>query len=208
MKREFRNFKAKIEVRKKDEGSECGGYAAVFNSLSEDLGGFRERIMPGAFARALREGQDVRALVNHDPSMILGRSTAGTLSLKEDENGLEWNCSMPNTSYASDLRESLNRGDIDQCSFGFVARTTKWSEEPDPDDPKRTMVVRELHDVDLFDVSAVTYPAYPQTNCDMRTLFPDGEPDDVVKKIEPPAPVVDEDEKESARAMTRVAAAR
>jgi HK97 family phage prohead protease len=135
------------------------GYAAIFNSLSDDLGGFRERILPGAFRRAINSKMDVRALINHDPSKIIGRSTAGTLNLEEDSKGLAFSCKLPDTSYARDLKIAIDRGDISQCSFGFVARQDRWT-------PDRQ--VRELLDVDLFDVSTVTYPAYPDTQVQAR----------------------------------------
>jgi hypothetical protein len=188
MKREFRTFK--IEVRKKDpaQPSQIEGHAAVFNELSVDFGGWRERIMPGAFTRAIQEKQDVCCLVNHDESLLLGRTRSGTLTLSEDKEGLSFDCSMPATSYAADLAVVMDRGDMDQCSFGFIARKTTWSEEPDPQDSKRTMIVRQLEDVDLFDVSVVTYPAYPQTDAstraEMRTFALADAPAEIRTKME------------------------
>jgi hypothetical protein len=84
---------------------------------------------------------------------------------------------LPDTQAARDLMESINRGDIDGCSFGFTAVRQKWADEKDEND--NPICVRELHDVDLFDVSAVTYPAYPQTSVDARSLWPDGMPEEV-----------------------------
>lgn len=168
-KREFRTFP--IQVRKKgDQGqpSQVEGHAAVFNQLSVDFGGWRERIMPGAFKRAISEKQDVCCLINHDESLILGRTRSGTLTLSEDKEGLAFDCNMPQTSYASDLMAVMDRGDMDQCSFGFISRKATWSEEPDPDDPKQQIIVRQIEDCDLFDVSVVTYPAYPQTDANTR----------------------------------------
>jgi len=147
------------------------GHAANFNVLSEDLGGWKERIMPGAFARALREGQDIRHLINHDPTMILGRTKSGTTVLSEDGAGLAYRTKLGGRSYERDLSISVERGDIGECSFGFYARKQKWVVEDGLD-------VRELHDVDLVDISTVTYPAYPGTQAalDTRALFPDGMP--------------------------------
>lgn len=172
MKREFRTFK--VQVRKKGDqaqASQVEGHAAVFNSLSVDFGGWRERIMPGAFSRAIKEKQDVFALINHDESLILGRTRSGTLTLSEDKEGLAFDCSLPATSYAADLSVIMDRGDIDQCSFGFVPVKTTWSEEPDPDNAKEQIIVRQIEDCDLFDVSVVTYPAYPQTDASTRAEF-------------------------------------
>lgn len=176
MKRiEVRRF-AGAEIR--DEGGgRLEGYAAIFNQKSLLLGSFREVIKPGAFARALREGQDVRALVNHDPSRIIGRTKSGTLKLSEDRKGLRFSVDLPDTECGEALLESVRRGDIDQCSFSFTAQKQAWLEEKNAEGKMEQ--VRELHDVDLFDVSAVTYPAYPQTSLSARSLFPDGMPEEV-----------------------------
>jgi uncharacterized protein len=142
------------------------GIAAMFNSMSEDLGGFREQIAPGAFKSALG-GSDVRALFNHDPNMILGRSTSGTLRLSETDQGLEFECDAPDTSYARDLMESMKRGDISQCSFGFTVDTggDTWQKDAAGQWTRTINVVSRL-----YDVSPVTYPAYPETSCAMRSL--------------------------------------
>lgn len=142
------------------------GYAATFNSLSHDLNGFREKIMPGAFSRSLKEGADVRALKNHDPNFVLGRTKSGTLKLEQDSRGLRFRVELPNTQYARDLHTSIARGDMDQCSFAFKAKDQKWSEQQDGNGDWFAM--RELHDVDLFDISAVTYPAYEDTTVSAR----------------------------------------
>jgi HK97 family phage prohead protease len=175
LKREFfPTVRARIATRAKEGKPGIEGYAAVFNKLSEDLGYFREKIMPGAFADCLKTDPDVRALINHNADLVLGRTKAGTLRLTEDDNGLHFDCDTPDTQAARDLLTSIKRGDVDQCSFGFFVRKQKWSEEEDErGDP---MIVRELHAVELFDVSAVTFPAYTQTSVDLRNLWPDGRP--------------------------------
>lgn len=132
------------------------GHAAVFNQLSEDLGGFREQIAPGAFAKTLKTA-DVRALFNHDPNYILGRTKSGTLQLAEDDQGLAVEINPPETQWANDLLISINRGDISQMSFAFRTLQDKWEKD-----------IRELIEVELFDVSPVTYPAYPQTDVKLR----------------------------------------
>lgn len=141
------------------------GHAAVFNQLSEDLGGFREQIAPGAFAEAI-QADDVRALFNHNPDYVLGRSVAKTLRLAEDSRGLAIEIDPPETQIARDLMTSMERGDITQMSFGFSVRPNgqNWAK----DDEGR--VIRTLTKVRLFDVSPVTYPAYPQTDVAMRSL--------------------------------------
>lgn len=163
MKAERRGIPAEIEVRAEgDEAPVVSGYAAVFEAMSEDLGGFREKIAPGAFAKTL--GGDVRALFNHDPNHVLGRTKAKTLRLFEDGRGLRFELTPPNTALARSVVESLRRGDVDQMSFGFRTISDRWDNERDGS------VVRTLFEVELFDVSVVTFPAYPQTEAALRSL--------------------------------------
>jgi HK97 family phage prohead protease len=139
------------------------GYAAVFNSLSQNLGGFRERIEPGAFAVSLHAGADVRALVDHDSAKILGRNKSGTLTVVEDEHGLKVSIQPPDTSVGRDTVESIRRGDLDAMSFGFVARDDEVRKE-------NGETIRVLRAVDLFDVSVVAYPAYLDTSVALRSI--------------------------------------
>ena len=141
------------------------GHAAVFNSLSEDLGGFREQISPGAFAEAIKK-DDVRALWNHNPDFILGRNRSKTLTVSEDTKGLAIEIDPPDTQFARDLMVSIERGDVSQMSFAFSVRQNgqNWGK----DDEGR--VVRTLTNVRLFDVSPVTYPAYTQTDVAVRSM--------------------------------------
>ena len=150
------------DLRASDEGEDpkISGYAAVFNSLSEDLGGFRERIKPGAFAKTIME-HDIRALFNHDKNHVLGRNKAGTLKLSEDEVGLRIEIDPPDTQAAKDLMTSIRRGDIDQMSFGFKTIRDDWEQVEE-------MILRTLIEVKLYDVSPVTFPAYPQTTVAVR----------------------------------------
>jgi HK97 family phage prohead protease len=188
MKREFRFVNAELRAEKVGEKRVITGYAAKFNKKSDDLGGFREIIKPGAFSRSLKEGADVRMLINHDANRVLGRTAANTLDLEEDNVGLKFRCELPDTSYARDLSESVNRGDISQCSFGFITRKQAWVQDKDADE--EDCYTRELHDVDLFDTSAVTFPAYPDTEVqhgrsftvtEIR-MFPDGVPEDIAER--------------------------
>lgn len=145
------------------EPKQIRGYAAVFNSFSQPMMGFREIIRPGAFRKTLREA-DVRALHNHDPNFVLGRKSAGTLELAEDDKGLRYAITPPNTTFANDLMVSIDRGDVTQSSFGFTTVKDKWSQDGD-------VLTRELIEVKLFDVSPVTFPAYSQTEVSVRSLL-------------------------------------
>jgi len=139
------------------------GYAALFNVLSPPLWGFRERIQPGAFSKTIREA-DVRALWNHDSNLVLGRTKNGTLRLKEDDVGLGIEINPPDTQWARDALVSIDRGDVDQMSFSFEAVRETWGTESGH-------TVRTLEEVKLFDVSPVTFPAYPQTSVQLRSII-------------------------------------
>lgn len=193
-----RRFLSK-ELRVSKEGRALEGHAAVFDSQSVNLGWFREVIRKGAFSRALREQQDVRGLVNHDPNKVLGRTKSATLTLREDDKGLAFRIDLGEQSYANDLYEAVKRGDMDQCSFGFSVppggdRWTNTAESPEyvldeDEESGRTCMIRELHDVDLADISVVTYPAYEATSAaarslELRALWPEGLPDGVEQRRE------------------------
>lgn len=161
-----------VEVRAAGEGqtSRLAGYAAVFGEISEDLGGFREIIEPGAFRACLAGGPDVRALFNHDPNRILGRTVAGTLTLAEDERGLRYEITTPDVAWARDLLVSIARGDISQSSFGFIVAEDQWGTQ-DGQPLRRIKAVGEL-----FDVSPVTFPAYPGTEATARSVLEAAQP--------------------------------
>lgn len=147
---------------RQDAQGRLEGYAAVFNQMSEDLGGFRESIVPGAFAATIA-ADDVRGLWNHDPNFVLGRNRANTLELSEDSTGLLYRITPPDTQWARDLMVSISRGDVNQSSFGFQTLKDEWQGSENG----RT---RSLIEVKLFDVSPVTFPAYPQTAVGVRSL--------------------------------------
>lgn len=160
-----------------------GGYAAVFNSRSEDLGGFREEIAPGAFTKVLASRPDTRCLFNHDPSLLLGRTTSGTMVLSQDANGLRYDVDMPDTGAGRDVLVLAERGDLTQSSFGFVVDTAEGSERWYDAQGKETRkwggVLRIIHRVSqLTDCSPVTYPAYPESSVEARSkfYFPEGKP--------------------------------
>jgi HK97 family phage prohead protease len=156
---------AEVRAASKDDGTiEFEGYAAVFDSLSEDLGGFREIIKPGAFDRGLA-GADVRALINHDPCKLLGRTKSKTCDLSVDARGLRFQIRSAATSYARDLALNIGRGDMDGCSFRFYVAEGGDSWERD----RAGVMIRSLTDIEIDDVSIVTYPAYTASAVSMRS---------------------------------------
>lgn len=187
--RESRYLSASVELRAAADGEEpkkVFGYAAKFNSRSENLGGsshqFYEILKPGAFDDVLND--DVRALLNHDPSAILARSKngAGTLSIGVDETGLWYEFEAPDTQHGRDLMTSLKRGDIDQSSFSFTVEKDgeSWESRQDGDGPMvHTRTISRVSR--LYDVSPVTYPAYPDATVALRSL-------EEFRKEETPAP--------------------
>lgn len=161
---EIRNIDIRFENNTEDEPLKLRGYAIVYDALSEPLYGdlFRERIKSGAFTKSLAQDDQV-CLWGHDTRYVLGRKSAGTLILREDEKGLYFEAELPNTTWARDLKESVKRGDIKQMSFGFKVIRENWI------DNKETikeygMPIREVEEITLHEISLVTFPAYPQTN--------------------------------------------
>ena len=164
IKRERRLFTVQELRVAKDGKRTISGHAAVFNKDSAPMYGFVERVAEGAFTQTIKE-DDVRALFNHDPNIILGRNVAGTLRLAEDKTGLAVEIDPPDTQAARDLIVSLERGDITQMSFGFTTRKDEWVY-----DKVNDLTTRTLLDCQLFDVSPVTFPAYPDTDVSVRSL--------------------------------------
>lgn len=142
------------------------GYAAVFNSPSQDLGGFTESVRPGAFKRSLASPAGILALYDHDTRSILGRVGAGTLRLAEDSKGLHFDLDLPDTSIGSDLGVLVNRGDVSGASFSFT--TPKggdyWSRSA------TGAPHRELIDVNLHEITVTALPAYLDTEVAKRHL--------------------------------------
>jgi len=164
MDREIRAIPAEFRIHQtENEPLKIIGYAARFNELSEEMWGMREKIAPGAFTEAIGKS-DVRALWNHDPNYVLGRTKNGTLQIREDEQGLFYEVTPPDAQWARDLVESIKRGDVDQSSFAFTVDAEAWDESSDP-------VIRTIVKVrELYDVSPVTYPAYPTATSGVRSL--------------------------------------
>jgi uncharacterized protein len=148
-----------VDVEQLDtRGRTLHGYAAVYNVESGDLGGFREKIAPGAFAPVLADA-DVRALLNHDPNNVLGRSKSGTLRLFDEQRGLRFEVDLPNSPLGENVREAVARGDIDGASFRFVVDRESWDGD-----------VRTVESVrDLKDVTVATFGAYPAASVELRT---------------------------------------
>ena len=160
-RREVRPIATQFTARD-DENPTIEGYFAVFNSIYEIAPGMTESVKPGAFSRTL--GGDIRALTNHDTTLVLGRTKAHTLELREDEHGLWGKISInPKDADAMNLYERVKRGDVDQCSFGFEI----VNEETDFLDDGS--IHWTITDVNLFEVSACTFPAYSETNISART---------------------------------------
>ena len=149
------------------------GHAAVFNSLSDDLGGFKELIAPGFFRAALRKQPDVRLLYNHDPNFVLARTASGTLELREDQRGLHVFARVDKSiGWVNDLRTTMQRGDVDQMSFAFTVAEggDDWAVTED-DNVVRTLLPDGA--AQIFDASVVTYPAYRATEVSMRSVLED-----------------------------------
>ena len=167
-KRELRinlSSKQHLEIRTNADGSRTtiSGYAVVWNSLSEDLGGFREKIAPGAFTNSLRNNPDVMCLYGHDSNQILGRVSSGSLSVKQDDTGLKFSCTLPDTSTSRDLIALMERGDISSMSFGFACVDDKWSDVAG-------QLIREVREALLFEISVVGQPAYSAPSVSLRSL--------------------------------------
>ena len=170
-----------VELRASQSGKQLriGGYAARYNVRSNVLNArdfkFRERIKPGAFAGVLASNPDVVATYNHNQSVILGRTTSGTLQLRSDANGLRFDCDLPDTQVARDVHTLVERGDLNACSFAFLGTDEEWSdEEEDVDNGNRganRIAVRNITNFHkLVDCSIVSSPAYPGTSVDARNI--------------------------------------
>lgn len=153
-----------LRVATNGEKRTLHGYAAVYDQLSDDLGGFNEMIRRGAFDESMGK-DDIRCLWNHDANVVFGRNLAGTLRLMSDARGLKIECDMPDTQTARDVGVSIQRGDVSQMSFGFRTLEQRWTFRRPPE-----LDFRELMKCQLFDVSPVTFAAYPQTEVGVRSM--------------------------------------
>ena len=169
-KRQLRAAATEFKTREENDQPHITGYFAVYNSNYEIWPGASESIAPGAFSNTL--GGDIRALTNHDTTLVLGRNKAGTLELKDDSHGLWGDITInPNDTDAMNTYERVKRGDVTQCSIGFSIREEE-TEFLQNGDTHWT-----IKDVELFEVSVCTFPAYEETNVTARNRA------DVEKKI-------------------------
>ena len=145
------------------KGKTLTGYAAVFNSEA-NLGDFQELIRPGAFAKSLATGSNIRALYAHNGEALLGTTKGGTLQLREDAHGLAFELALPDTTHGKDLAILVDRGDVGGCSFGFKLRSggDRWEQ-------RGARLIRELLDVELVEITLTSDPAYQDTTVAMRS---------------------------------------
>ncbi len=164
---ERRTHSDKVELRSADDGAAmAAGYAIRFNKRSQPMRGFVEQVDPSAVTKTLAE-VDIRALFNHDISMLLGRKNAGTLEIRADDEGVPYVIHMPNTTLGRDVTELLARGDITGSSFGFLPvgpGGVRWGETQDG------YALRTLTEISIRDVGPVTFPAYNEADVSLRSL--------------------------------------
>ena len=162
--RQNRSLPVTFRTRNDDAGPVIAGYFAMFNNPTELWPGCIEQIAPGAFASSL--GGDVRALVDHDTRLVIGRTAAGTLTLREDATGLYGEIKInEHDSDAMNLYARVQRGDVSQCSFGFDIVAEDYVVAPDGQTCTWT-----IRDVNLYEVSVVTFPAYEATSVEARAV--------------------------------------
>jgi HK97 family phage prohead protease len=172
---EIRTTSTSFELRSEEgDGMTFTGYASVFNSSSEDLGGFREFVAPGAFKRSLQARNEIKLLWNHDTSEPLASVRGGSLQLVEDNHGLKVTAKLPNTTRGRDVAELLRSKVIDSMSFGFNVIKDSWSNNG---------AVRTLESVRLSEVSVVTYPAYQATTAQVRSVAPSIDADELANAL-------------------------
>ena len=160
--RQYRYVPAKMSARSEETGPVIACHFAVFNSPTELWPGCIEQIAPGSFASSL--SRDVRALIDHEPRLVLGRTVAGTLDLREDETGLYGEIKInERDGDAMNLYARVQRGDVSQCSFGFDIVAEDYVASPDGQTCTWT-----IRDVVLYEVSVVTFPAYEATSAVAR----------------------------------------
>jgi uncharacterized protein len=169
--KEIRCLVKDFEIRAKEDGTKTvAGYVVKFNKRSHlILGEFYEKVRRGAFAKSLRENT-IKALWNHRSDYVLGSTKNGTLRLEEDDTGLRFELDLPNNTWGNDVYESIQRGDTDGVSFGFVVRNDMWEYIKDEDVYERTLL-----DVDLIEISPTPFPAYPDSEVGKRSM--EGLPD-------------------------------
>ena len=164
MPNNIERFGYTTELFAEPDSRRINGYAIVFDMLSQDLGGFKTVIAPEAVDRTLQASADIRALVDHDSSKILGRTSAGTLRYSKDARGLNVSIDVPDTTFGNDLLVSVRRRDVSGMSFGTYVRKDEWNVKGD-------VPIRTIRDMDFFEVSIVTFPAFPDTTAALASLY-------------------------------------
>lgn len=161
---ERRYVTGEVAVRQAAGGKQLGGYALKFNKLSQNLGGFVERVAPGALVKTLRDGGDVLARFQHADEFLLGRTSSGTLRLAADDTGLDYEVDLPDTDYARNLLVLAERGDVRHSSFAFRVLDDDWTFT------EQGFPLRTLLEIQLVDVAPVVQPAYLDTSSGLRSL--------------------------------------
>lgn len=174
----YKNPNAEVFVREEGGKPRISGYAAMYNTFSEDLGGFRTRIAPGFFDKVLLAA-DCRFLVNHDPNLIMGRTSSGTLKLTADAKGLHFDADPPDSEMARHYMASIARGDMDGCSFTCDISIDQWDFSGEV--PIRTLI----ECAGLYDAGPVTYPAFRDTSVSVSHALEAARAACVVKMLRP-----------------------
>jgi HK97 family phage prohead protease len=159
-------FSAEIRAASGADGlTTISGYAAVYNSRSEDLGGFVEVLAPGCFTKTLSENNSIKCLWNHNQDYVLGSRKAGTLDITDDDKGLKIECRLtPGVTFAQDFAKTVSAGSVDQMSYMFAAVRDSWSRDADGTQ------VRTILEAKLYEVSPVCFPAYEATSISARGI--------------------------------------
>jgi hypothetical protein len=177
-KSERRSIQQEFRVSPEGEPTTIGGYAAVFDSPTSIAGLWTEVVDSHAFDNVIGARPDVRSLFNHDPNYVIGRTTAGTLTLSIDARGLAYVATPPTTSWASDLIVSMRRGDITGSSYGYTVARDQWVDNADGSVTRTILEIGEL-----FDASPVTFPAFDAATSTVRSM-PTSMPREIRSKIE------------------------
>lgn len=160
--KELRSLQAReMRVAKAADGSKSVSGIVTYNTMSCDLGGFTEIMAPGCFAESI--AADVLMLRDHEPTLLMGRTKSKTLVLADTADGLQFTCSLPNTSSANDLAESIDRGDLDGVSFGFMCEKDTWICDGDGN------TIRTIIEAELVEISPCSFAAYPSNSVSVRS---------------------------------------
>jgi len=167
MKAESRSYKGELRATPPSEGARTlSGVAAVYNVLSRDLGGWQERILPGAFADSIAN-VNTKAFWNHNSDLVLGSRKSGSLIVRDTASGVSFDLS-PVPDWANQYMDQIDSGDVEEMSFGFIPLKTRWIVE---ETAGKEVVIRELVTAELLEISPVAIPAYPMTSVGLRDFF-------------------------------------